>query len=161
MDDRGAPSLLVSADWLEAHLGDPALRVVDLRWYLDGRSGEQAYLTGHVPGAVRLDLARDLASPRGPGKPGRHPLPAPEALARSLSCAGIGAGTRVIAYDDDGGSIAARLWWLARYFHLPATVQLLDGGLAAWASGPRGPRPLEAGQATVAPAHELTLQPGA
>jgi thiosulfate/3-mercaptopyruvate sulfurtransferase len=125
-----ADSPLVSAAWLRDRLEQ--VRVVDVRWYLDGRRGRDAWLAGHVPGAVYLDVDADLSGPKGPGRPGRHPLPSPADLARSLARVGIGAGVRVVAYDDDGGSRAARLWWLlARYGHVGG-AHVLDGGLAAW-----------------------------
>jgi thiosulfate/3-mercaptopyruvate sulfurtransferase len=118
---------LVGADWLAAHLAD--VRVVDVRWYLDGRSGRDAYASGHLPGAVWLDIDRDLAAPASLAD-GRHPLPAPEQFAAALGRAGIAEGTPVVAYDDAGGSIAARLWWMLRVLGEPVAV--LDGGLAAW-----------------------------
>jgi thiosulfate/3-mercaptopyruvate sulfurtransferase len=144
----------VTAGWLAAHLHDPDLRVVDVRWYLDGRSGPAAHEAGHIPGAVHLDVDRDLASPRGPGRPGRHPLPTAAALAATLARAGIGPGTKVVAYDDGGGATAARLWWLLGAFGHPAEVALLDGGLQAWqAAG----QPVEPGPVAVAAAPEITL----
>ena len=121
---------LVSAAWLAEHLGD--VRVVDVRWYLDGRSGRAAYERGHLPGAVWLDIDTDLSAPGTP-QDGRHPLPAPERFAAGLGRVGIAAGTPVVAYDDAGGSIAARLWWLLFVLGEPAAV--LDGGLAGW-NGP-------------------------
>lgn len=118
---------LVSGDWLAAHLDD--VRVVDVRWYLDGTSGWEAYLGGHIPGAVWLDLDTDLSSPAS-GAQGRHPLPTPEQFAAALGRAGIADGTPVVGYDDAGGSVAARLWWLLHVLDAPAAV--LDGGIAAW-----------------------------
>lgn len=120
---------LVSAAWLHDHLADPDLRVVDVRWYLDGRSGRDAYRGGHVPGAVFCDLDQDLSG-KVEGR-GRHPLPERDAFQQAMRRLGIGATTRVVAYDDQGGMVAGRLWWLLRYFGHDA-VALLDGGLAAW-----------------------------
>jgi thiosulfate/3-mercaptopyruvate sulfurtransferase len=119
--------LIVSGDWLAEHLDEVA--VVDVRWYLDGRSGRAAYEGGHIPGAVHLDIDTDLAAPAGPGD-GRHPLPTPEQFATALARAGIAEGRPVVAYDDAGGSVAARLWWLLHVLDEPVAV--LDGGLAAW-----------------------------
>jgi thiosulfate/3-mercaptopyruvate sulfurtransferase len=119
---------LVDAAWLQSHLADPDVRVVDVRWYLDGRSGRAAYEAGHVPGAVFLDLA--AVSGHEPGR-GRHPLPDRAGFERAMREAGVGAGCAVIAYDDAGGAVAARLWWTLRYFgHERAAV--LDGGIQAW-----------------------------
>jgi len=128
--------LVVSTDWLAEHLADPDVRVVDVRWaLLDRDKGRNAYLDAHVPGAVFLAIDRDLASPRGQG-PGRHPLPAPEPFADSMSRAGIGAGTHVVAYDFGDASTAARLWWLLRYFGHDR-VSVLDGGFARWTADGR------------------------
>ena len=118
---------LVDAQWLAGHLDN--VRVVDVRWYLDGRSGRAAYEAGHLPGAVWLDIDTDLADPATP-EAGRHPLPAPERFAAALGRVGIAEGTPVVAYDDAGGSVAARLWWLLHALDEPVAV--LDGGLAAW-----------------------------
>jgi thiosulfate/3-mercaptopyruvate sulfurtransferase len=118
---------LVDAEWLAGHLSD--VRVVDVRWYLDGRSGRAAYDAGHLPGAVWLDIDNDLSGPASTAG-GRHPLPTPEHFAAALGRAGIAAGTPVVAYDDAGGAQAARLWWLLHVLGEPVAV--LDGGLAAW-----------------------------
>lgn len=119
---------LVDAAWLREHQADPDVRVVDLRWYLDGRSGRTAYEAGHVPGAVFVEL--DAMSGHEPGR-GRHPLPDAAQFERVMREAGVGRDTTVVVYDDAGGSVAARLWWMLRYFgHDRAAV--LDGGIGAW-----------------------------
>ena len=140
--------LLVTGDWLASNASDPDVRVADVRWSLvEQGKGLAAYREGHVPGAVFLDVDTDLASPRGQG-PGRHPLPAPGAFAASMSRAGIGAGTHVVAYDFGDGSTAARLWWLLRYYgHERASV--LDGGITRWVSEGR---PVESRVPSVTPA---------
>jgi len=103
--------------------------VADVRHYLDGRSGRAAYDGGHLPGAVFVDLDAVLASPASP-EHGRHPLPEPEAFAASLSALGIGDADTVIAYDDAGGVMAARLVWMLRA--LGHDAALLDGGVTAY-----------------------------
>jgi thiosulfate/3-mercaptopyruvate sulfurtransferase len=103
--------------------------VADVRWSLTGSPGHVDYHTGHLPGAVFLDVDTDLADPPGPG--GRHPLPDPTALQATLRAAGIRATAPVVAYDAADGSVAARLWWLMRWAGHPA-VAVLDGGIAAW-----------------------------
>jgi len=142
---------LVSTDWLAAHLSDPAVRVVDVRWYLDpARRGRDAYEAGHIPGAVFLDVDADLSAPGGRrgGPLGRHPWPAPEHVARVFGAAGIGRGVRVVAYDDQAGAVAARLWFLLRA-HGHDETAVLDGGLAKWlAEG----RPLDGAVPAPAPA---------
>ncbi|MGH2370195.1 MAG: sulfurtransferase, partial [Chloroflexota bacterium] len=131
MQDEHVPAL-VSTEWLTRHLNDPGVRLADVRWYLPtmGKHGRQEYAQGHIPGAVFLDLDTELAAPPGSG-PGRHPLPPAATFAAAMSRAGIGPETHVVAYDDAGGSTAARLWWLLRYFGHPR-VSVLDGGIGRW-----------------------------
>ena len=123
----GPPGPVVSADWLRTHR-DPVV-VVDVRWYLDGRSGLAAYDAGHLPGAIFCDVDRDLADDPSPAA-GRHPLPDADAFASAMSALGIGDGDPVVAYDDASGTVAARLVWMLRALGHPAA--LLDGGLTAW-----------------------------
>ncbi|HET6508809.1 MAG TPA: sulfurtransferase [Baekduia sp.] len=132
---------IVDIAWLAAHRDDVVL--ADVRFYLDGRSPRAAYDAGHLPGAVHVDLERWLAAPGSPAE-GRHPLPSPETFAEGLSARGIGDDTIVVAYDDVGGVIAARLVWMLRA--LGHDAALLDGGLAAWNG------PLETLEAPVVPA---------
>lgn len=119
---------VVGADWLADNLG--SVVVADVRWYLDGRSGRDAYDRGHLPGARFVDLDADLSAASSPGG-GRHPLPDPDRFAAAMGRLGIGDGDRVVAYDDAGGVIASRLWWMLDSLGHPAAV--LDGGIGAWA----------------------------
>jgi len=128
MTDKSGFPPVVSAEWLAARL--PAVKVADTRWYLDGRSGLAAYRSGHIPGSVFVDLDRWLSGPASP-EAGRHPLPAPEVFAEGMSRAGIADADTVVAYDDAGGVIAARLVWMLRVSGHAAA--LLDGGIGAWA----------------------------
>lgn len=124
------PGPLVSVDWLRGHLSDPRLRVADVRWSLSGPTGAERYAAKHIPGAVFLDADQELSSP-GEG-PGRHPIPSGAKLARVLGAAGIGDEHLVVGYDDAGGSIAARLWWLYRHYGHDGSCAVLDGGIPAW-----------------------------
>jgi thiosulfate/3-mercaptopyruvate sulfurtransferase len=124
------PGPLVGVDWLVAHRTDPRLRIADVRWSLAGPPGRDRYDAGHIPGAVFIDAERELSSP-GEG-PGRHPIPAPARLEAVLGSAGIGDEHLVVAYDDAGGSIAARVWWLFRHFGHDGAAAVLDGGIGAW-----------------------------
>jgi thiosulfate/3-mercaptopyruvate sulfurtransferase len=118
---------------------DPRRRpvVIDVRWRLGGPPGRVDHEAGHLAGAVYVDLDTELADPPGsaggPGGGGRHPLPAPERLQQVLRAAGVREGSTVVAYDDDNGAVAARLWWMLRWAGLPADrVAVLDGGYRAW-----------------------------
>jgi thiosulfate/3-mercaptopyruvate sulfurtransferase len=112
----------------------PALpgRVVlaDVRYYLDGRSGREAYDGGHLPGAIFVDLHHDLAAPASPAE-GRHPLPDAAFFAERMASLGLSDDDTLIAYDDAGGVMAARLVWMLRSTGRQAA--LLDGGLPAYA----------------------------
>ena len=139
-----ARGLLVSADELAAH---PEWRVFDCRHDLKNTDyGPQAYARGHIPGAVFLHLDDDLSGPKSGGN-GRHPLPDAAAFARRMGECGVDAGVQVVAYDNEGGIFASRLWWMLRWLgHEPVAV--LDGGLAGWK---RGKRALEEAVPTVVP----------
>jgi thiosulfate/3-mercaptopyruvate sulfurtransferase len=118
----------VDVDWVERHCGE--MVIADCRWYLDGPSGRAAYEAGHVPGAVFVDLDTALTRRGDPAEAGRHPLPEPAGFAAAMGALGIGDDDAVVAYDDAGGVIAARLVWMLRVTGHDAA--LLDGGLGAW-----------------------------
>ena len=143
------PGPLIDAEWLQRALDEEDVAVADVRWYPKG-GGREAYEEGHVPGAVFVDVDADLAGPRS-GDSGRHPLPAPQAFAEAMERAGIGDDTALVAYDDAGGSNAARLWWMLTATGHPAAV--LDGGLAAW------PGALEQGPGRSRPPAHFTPRP--
>lgn len=125
---------IVSPKWLLARLYEPEQTIVDCRFTLaEPEAGRQAYEVDHIPGAIYLDLKKDLSAPAG-DHGGRHPLPDPEEFAARLAKLGIGNETRVIAYDDEGGMNAARLWWMLRWLG-HENVAVLDGGLSAWKKG--------------------------
>lgn len=141
----GRAAYLVSTDWLAARLGEPQLRILDCRYYFDGRSGRTAYAAGHLPGAVYLDwtaLTRE--------RDGVEWLVAPpEQVAAVLGQLGIAADDLIVAYDDEGGHFPARVWWtLALYGH--DRVRVLEGGITKWVAEGRplttetpAPRPTE------------------
>jgi thiosulfate/3-mercaptopyruvate sulfurtransferase len=125
-------SALISVDELATLLPAGQVVVVDCRFSLkEPDQGFARYREGHIPGAVYAHLDRDLSGPVVPGRTGRHPLPDPEALARRFAEWGIDATRHVIAYDDDVGAFAARLWWLLHWLGHDS-VSVLDGGFAAW-----------------------------
>jgi thiosulfate/3-mercaptopyruvate sulfurtransferase len=123
------PSVVTTA-WLEDHLEDPRLVILDTSWYLPG-SGREAldeFREGHPPGARFFDL--DQAS--DPDSPLPHMMPSPEAFARYVGSLGIGNDSVVVVYDGSGANMsAARVWWMFRAFGHDA-VTLLDGGVAKW-----------------------------
>jgi thiosulfate/3-mercaptopyruvate sulfurtransferase len=118
---------IVSPEWLHEHLHDPNLRIVDFRWYLLGGKGRDAYEQGHIPGAVFVDLEAVTGTEGG----GRHPLPTGAQFEEEMQKAGISTATRVVVYDDVGGSVASRLWFLLGWFGHEAQA-VLDGGVGAW-----------------------------
>ena len=142
--------LLVDVDWLSKPR--PEVRIADLRWAAASPPARQRYGEGHIPGAVYVDLDRDLSRPGGPG---RHPFPSEAAFAQVLARLGIGPTTQVVVYDDATGSIAARLWFMLRV-HGHEKVSLLDGGLKAWAEAGR-PLSREEPRIDPAPPRKLKL----
>ena len=122
---------LIDCEQLAGRLGDPDWRIFDCRFDLAATSrGEQAHAEAHLPDAIYAHLDRDLSSPITP-QSGRHPLPDPDTLCDWLGRHGITPETQVVAYDDSGGTMAVRLWWLLRWLgHAPVAV--LDGGWQAW-----------------------------
>ncbi|MFJ8942298.1 sulfurtransferase [Streptomyces sp. NPDC102395] len=129
---------IISASELAGGLaGDAPPVVLDVRWQLtlakaagepafDGRA---AYASGHVPGAVYVDLDHELAGT--PGTRGRHPLPDLAEFGAAMRRAGVSAARPVVVYDGGQGWAAARAWWLLRWTGHP-DVRVLDGGLPSW-----------------------------
>jgi thiosulfate/3-mercaptopyruvate sulfurtransferase len=136
------PEALATTEWLAAHLDDPSVRVVDLRYYVRmapdgafrGVSGRNAYGEGHIPGAAFVDPAAGLSDPDDPLS-----ILSPDRFEALMARLGIGSDSTVVVYDDSGGTWAARLWWALRYYGHDA-AKVLNGGLTKWtAEG----RPLE------------------
>ena len=122
---------LISVDELRQQLSEPHWRVMDCRFDLMQPSkGREEYGHGHIPGAQHANLDQDLAGPVTAAT-GRHPLPAADAFALTLSAWGIGNDSQVIVYDHSSGAIAARLWWMLRWLG-HEHVAVLDGGYGAW-----------------------------
>jgi thiosulfate/3-mercaptopyruvate sulfurtransferase len=148
---------LISTDVLASRL-DGDWVVVDCRFDLQNDQwGREQYLASHIPGAVYASLSHDMAGPKT-GTNGRHPLPSMDALSATLGRLGISSGSQhlrtpapshpqVIAYDQDSGMYASRLWWLLRYAGHDA-VAVLDGGWAKWL---REGRPTRSGMETRTP----------
>ena len=150
-------SILIDPDDLAALLASAdgsRVRVLDVRWRLDAPDGRPAYLEGHIPGAVYVDLDRELAAHGAPTE-GRHPLPSIDALTESARSWGISDGDTVVVYDDLKNMSSARAWWLLRYAGV-ADVRLLDGALSGWVAAGH---PLESGAVEVARG-DVTLSAG-
>ncbi len=144
---------LISCLELAEHLGEDDWVLVDCRFSLGlPERGRNDYSASHIPNAVYAHLNDDLSGEIISGKTGRHPLPTIEEMTSRFGAWGIGDGVQVVAYDDAGGSIAARLWWMLQYLGHDA-VAVLDGGWPRWVrmdlptrSGPErnAPRPFTA-----------------
>jgi len=127
---------LVSTQWLQDHLNDPNLRIVDIRGHVLPASqptphyfNHQAeYEVSHVHGAVFIDWVKEITDPADP----RHAqIAKPERYTEVMSRNGIDKDTFVVAYDDASGMFAARLWWSLNYYGHPQ-VAVLDGGWNKW-----------------------------
>lgn len=122
---------LISTDDLARRLHDPALVLVDCRHNLsDVGAGERAFRDSHLPGARFLHMDRDLSGERT-GRNGRHPLPDVVTLAATFGRAGIDASKQVVAYDQNNGMWASRLWWMLHWLGHDAAA-VLDGGIDKW-----------------------------
>ena len=117
-------SPLVSPAWLEARLGDPAVRIIDL-----GKTPED-YAAAHIPGAQYVDWRRDLVDPSAAEYFG---VADRETIAALLSRLGISPETTIVLYDSQSSRIAARMLWVLRYYGHDDT-RILDGGAGAWAA---------------------------
>ncbi|MEL6251086.1 MAG: sulfurtransferase [Bacteroidota bacterium] len=126
----------ISTSDLASNLENPQWQVFDCRHELkDTEVGRNAYKAGHIPGALFAHLDEDLSGPIDAPVTGRHPLPHPDNFLKTLRNWGLNADTQVVVYDDKGGGIAARLWWMLKAMGHEA-VAVLDGGIQAWeASG--------------------------
>jgi thiosulfate/3-mercaptopyruvate sulfurtransferase len=142
MNERGTnlPGTLVDGAWLEAHLDDPRIRVVDIRGYVkttdlgggrqlaDYLGASDEYAAGHIPGSVFVDWTADIVDPDNPVKAQIAP---PDRFAATMERLGIGDDTAVVAVDHTGGHFATRLWWALRY-HGHDRAAVLDGGFNRW-----------------------------
>jgi len=122
---------LITSAQLAPLIGSSDLLILDCRHDLaDLSRGERAYAQGHIPGAQYADLNRDLSDLSKPDL-GRHPLPDASTFAATLARWGYRSQQQVVVYDDAGGAIAARAWWMLRLIG-HCSVAVLDGGLPAW-----------------------------
>lgn len=147
---------LIQAPDLARLLEQGTVLVCDCRFDLaDPDAGRQAYLEGHIPGAIYIDLERNLsAAPNG--RNGRHPLPDRFAFAARMAALGVSKGKLVVSYDTSGGYYASRLWWMLRWIG-HRDVAVLDGGLEGWTEAAR---PLRKGEESAAPG-DLVASPDA
>lgn len=143
-----ATPILISADELARRLDDERTGrsdhrtvVLDVRWTLAVPDGLPAFRAGHIPGAVYVDLDRELADHSANGQ-GRHPLPSEAAFTEAMRRWGLRAGDTAVVVDDLGNQSAARAWWLLRHAGF-GDVRMLDGALAGWTAAGR---PLESGE---------------
>jgi thiosulfate/3-mercaptopyruvate sulfurtransferase len=131
---------VIDTETVAAHLADSSFVVVDCRYSVeDPPWGEREYTRQHIPGAAFTSIDDDLSAPKT-GTNGRHPLPDPASASDALGRLGIASGVQVVAYDQDAGMYASRLWWLARWLGHDA-IAVLDGGFAKWIAEERPVRP--------------------
>ena len=123
---------LISTDELAERLCDPSLALFDVRHDLmqPERWGADEYRKAHIPSATFLHIDSDLSGPKN-GVNGRHPLPTPETAAALFSRVGIDGTKQVVAYDQNNGVFASRLWWMLRWLG-HESVAVVDGGFAKW-----------------------------
>jgi thiosulfate/3-mercaptopyruvate sulfurtransferase len=151
----------VSAEALKAELDAGAdIVLLDIRFTPGGPDLYPEYEAGHIPGAVFVDLGKQLSRP-GTGTEGRRPLPRPESLQETIRALGIDEHSKVVVYDNNNGLTAGRGWWVLTWAGVP-NVRLLDGGYAAWlraggAVSTDAPTPRKASAFVVKPGQLPTL----
>lgn len=135
---------IIDVHALHQNLTNRSWVIIDCRFDLaDPDWGFQDYKLGHIPGAVYAHLDHDLSGPRTASN-GRHPLPDPTVFRETLGRLGVDFNKQVVVYDTAGGSFAARLWWMLKYYG-HSLVAVLDGGFQAWTAGMH---PIENGSRT-------------
>jgi thiosulfate/3-mercaptopyruvate sulfurtransferase len=113
-------------------LHNPDWVFIDCRFSLqEPDQGYLDYLEGHIPGSIYAHFDRDLSGKIVAGITGRHPLPEMGSFVEMISTWGIDHQTQVIVYDNSGGALAARLWWMLRWLG-HEHVAVLNGGWNAW-----------------------------
>ncbi len=131
---------LVNAKWLNQHINDPDLVLLDCTVVtmpdqddprgLHNVSGRPDYDLGHIPNAGFADLKGDLCVTNGPIE---FDLPTPEQFCAAMGALGVGDDSRVVLYDANYTGWAARVWWMLRWVGFD-NAAILDGGLSAWTS---------------------------
>ncbi len=142
--------VLVSTDWLQEHLNDEDIRILDCRFYFDGRDPVEVYRSGHIPGAVHFNWSTELNDPNSPIDNMLAPL---EQVEAAMSKVGVGNGTRIVAYDDEGGHFSSRVWLALARYGKEAQLRILDGGWTKWEAEKR---PVSTETSTAEPA-EFTI----
>ncbi len=131
LERKSGMNSIITKKWLLARLYDPNLVILDCRFHLnDPKAGVKSYEEAHIPGALFFDLERELSGPKFKHG-GRHPLPPIEQFVSKLGLAGIDDSVHVIAYDDQGGAMASRLWWLLQYVG-HSKVSIMEEGFTSW-----------------------------
>ena len=132
----GLPTPLVESSWLDDHLQDPDLRILDCsvvrQDHDDGSysfvSGREVWGQGHVPNSIFVDVLSELSDP---DQAVHLMMPPIDAFARIMADKGIGDGTRVVLYDNSNHAWAARVWWMLRVCGFD-NAAVLNGGLGKW-----------------------------
>ncbi|MCA9892141.1 MAG: sulfurtransferase [Anaerolineae bacterium] len=125
----------VTTEWLNNHLQDENVRIIDIRGRVMPASEPpphyyshyQDYETSHIPGAIFVDWTTDIVEPGSPS----YDIANPERYGKLMSNLGVSAETHVVAYDDANGMFAARLWWTLQYYG-HERVSVLAGGWQKW-----------------------------
>ena len=121
---------LINTNELNMLMDKSSVIVLDCRFYLtDHSKGKSEYEKGHIPGAIFVDVHHELAAPESEFT-GRHPLPDEVDFSKQLQRWGIKSDSQVVVYDDMGGAIAARAWWMLIQQNID--VRVLNGGFPAW-----------------------------
>ncbi|MBT5265788.1 MAG: 3-mercaptopyruvate sulfurtransferase [Rhodospirillaceae bacterium] len=148
------PDALVSTEWLNDHLEDDGVVLVDGSFHLPtaNRDANAEFLEKHIPGARRFDID-DICDPTSDLP---HMIPTAEMFAEKVGALGISNASKVVVYDVYGMQSAARTWWMFRLFGHD-NVAILNGGMPKWLADGHS---LVGGAAQASPAtFKATLNP--
>ena len=145
-------SWLIETDELERELHAPDFVIIDASWHMpeEGKDARAEYSEEHIPGALFVDID-EIADTKSPFP---HMLPPPEKFSSCMRAMGIGDGSRIVVYDNQGLFSAARVWWMFRVMGVE-DVSVLNGGLPKWK---REGRPLDSGEPPVRSTRHFTAR---
>lgn len=126
MADYARPELIAEPDWLAQNLDNPNVRIIDC-------ATVEAYRRAHIPGAVQLPVHYYIKEHDPAGSDHGVLVMPPDEFAQLMGNLGVSNDTTVVTYDDNNALVAARLWWVLKYYgHTNAKV--LNGGWHRWLS---------------------------
>ena len=122
IDSYAHPELLVDTAWIQEHVDDPSVRLIDVS------SKAEDYAAGHIPGAVYVSVGAEMTNPEDSTQ---GQILTQDALSALLSRIGVTPETTIVVYDANNNLWAARAFWALKYYQ-HADVRIYDGGIKTW-----------------------------